>query len=80
MACAFIYTNFLHKRVVNALASLSACAAVSRHLRLIDNMICIQIPMSLPIFTQSRDVCIDKLYLYFIFELAHESLLRIAYA
>ena len=41
----------LHEWVVNALASLSACAAVSRHLRLIDNDI--QIPMSLPIFTQS---------------------------
>ena len=46
LACSHIYTHLLHTRAVKALTRLSACAAASKHLHLVDIAISTKMFMS----------------------------------
>ena len=63
MTCTFIYVH---------MATMSACAASSKHWRLIDYSISTKKLMNLPLFLQS--FFIEKAHLHAIFEPAHEHL------
>ena len=68
MTCTFIYVH---------MATMSACAASSKHWRLIDYSISTKKLMNLPLFLQS--FFIEKAHLHAIFEPAHEYLVSVAY-
>ena len=68
MTCTFIYVH---------MATMSACAASSKHLRLIDYSISTKKLMNLPLFLQS--FFIEKAHLHAIFEPAYEYLVSVAY-
>ena len=69
MTCTFIYVH---------MATMSACAALSKRWRLIDYSISTKNLMNLPLFLQSFFYW--KAYLHAIFEPAHEYLVSVAYA
>ena len=68
MTCTFIYVH---------MATMSACAASSKHWRLIDYSISTKKLMNLPLFLQS--FFIEKAHLHAIFEPANEYLESVAY-